>query len=311
MQNKIFISYSTEDMKAVIAIADAVESARACRAKCWYSCRDIDRPALFPEMIMRSLVSSDLVMLVLSHNSNESDYVAREVHNAVSREKKILTIRIENVKPSDKLALFINTLSWVSVFSVDGTLRLDEVVDAVRSCLPPIDVPACMKEAADLEAQEKYAEALKLYECVLDVDPDHVEALLGKCSVLERMGLIYRSDGKISRHNESLNCLEIVTIKDPHNALAWKKKCVIYDAEEKPQDAICCINKAIEINPGDSEAYYLRGWIYNRMSKVAEARADYNEALRLDSKNYIARDKMNKAETVATYQRYKNLPTNI
>ena len=56
-------------------------------------------------------------ILVLSAASNESAFVAREVERAVSKNKPVFTIRIEDVQPSPALELFISNTQWIDGFS--------------------------------------------------------------------------------------------------------------------------------------------------------------------------------------------------
>jgi hypothetical protein len=70
----------------------------------------------YGDEIIRDIETSSAFILVLSSESNTSDFVAREVERAISKKKPVLPVRIENVEPSRALQLFISGSRWVDAF---------------------------------------------------------------------------------------------------------------------------------------------------------------------------------------------------
>jgi len=56
------------------------------------------------------------------------------------------------------------------------------------------------------------------------------------------------------------------------------------DRSGKPQDALKDLTKAIELNPGDSQAYLNRGAVHSRLGHEGEAKSDFARAVRLDQR---------------------------
>lgn len=55
--------------------------------------------------------------------------------------------------------------------------------------------------------------------------------------------------------------------------------------DNKAEDAIAALNKLIEVNPTDAEAFFLRGKAYWRLGNRAGALTDYASASALDSES--------------------------
>lgn len=58
--------------------------------------------------------------------------------------------------------------------------------------------------------------------------------------------------------------------------------------------AIADLNRGLEVNPKDADAYHTRGFVYARKGDLDRAIADYRRALQLDPQNWRAQ--YNKAE---------------
>lgn len=109
-----FISYAKADQAKAQEIADALEQ-RGFR--CWIAPRDVRPGRAYGDEIIRGIEGSRALILVLSSASNESGFVSREIERAVSKNKHIFTVRIEDVLPSPGLELFISSTQWIDAFS--------------------------------------------------------------------------------------------------------------------------------------------------------------------------------------------------
>jgi TIR domain len=85
----------------------------------------------YGDEIIRGIEKSRDFILVLSKESNKSAFVAREVERAVSKNKPIFTVRIDNVTPAPALELFISRTQWIDALSG----KLDSHIDRLASLL--------------------------------------------------------------------------------------------------------------------------------------------------------------------------------
>ena len=74
------------------------------------------------------------MILVLSEGTNQSDYVVRELNEAVANGLTIISFRIEEVEPSEKLGVCINSTQWLDAIEpplVDHIYKLLASVQAL------------------------------------------------------------------------------------------------------------------------------------------------------------------------------------
>lgn len=67
-----------------------------------------------------------------------------------------------------------------------------------------------------------------------------------------------------------------------------------YFLNSKYDEAIEELQKILEINPGNAEAYYNIGLIYENKNQKEDARKMYEKALSIDSDYKLAREHLNK-----------------
>lgn len=108
---KVFISYSTKDA----AIANQVlENLEKNQLPCFMAPRDIRSGYVYAEEIMYGIDACDMVVLILTENSNQSAHVLREIERAVSIGKPILTYRVkDNVKLTRAMEYFLMSNQWL------------------------------------------------------------------------------------------------------------------------------------------------------------------------------------------------------
>lgn len=137
MSAKVFISYSSFDVKDVEKLAQFIETTGH---KCWYSERNIDRgKGDWMNQIMESLKRSDIVVLYLTQNALSSGEVKNEIANASSSGKSIIPI-IMSTKITDSYSYLIRKYEWIDACNLDESSvkdilrkRLLENVNEVRN----------------------------------------------------------------------------------------------------------------------------------------------------------------------------------
>jgi len=108
-----FISHAKADAKKAQEIAASLEERGL---QCWIAPRDVTAGRAYGDEIIRGIESAKAFVLVLSKASNGSDFVAREVERAVSKQKPIFVVRLANVGPAPALELFISGTQWIDAF---------------------------------------------------------------------------------------------------------------------------------------------------------------------------------------------------
>lgn len=108
-----FISYAKPDFEKAQEIADQLEQHGF---KCWIAPRDVRPGRAYGDEIIRGIERAEAFVLVLSSASNGSGFVSREIERAVSKNKHIFTVRIEDVQPAPALELFVSSTQWIDAF---------------------------------------------------------------------------------------------------------------------------------------------------------------------------------------------------
>jgi tetratricopeptide (TPR) repeat protein len=109
----IFISYATADRARALEVCEAIER-RGIR--CWISTRDVPPGANYQEAIVQALRSAQAVVLVFSKAANTSDEIKKELSLASRYRVPVITLRLEDVEPSDAFAYELSTRQWIDAF---------------------------------------------------------------------------------------------------------------------------------------------------------------------------------------------------
>jgi tetratricopeptide (TPR) repeat protein len=132
MAHDVFISYSTKDTAWADAVCATLE---ANGISCWIAPRDIPIGTDYPAALARAVRDCRVVVLIYSADSNNSTFVHKEIEAVASRKNSIVPFRIENVPPSDELALLINTSQWLDADIKDPEKSVALLVPAVQHLL--------------------------------------------------------------------------------------------------------------------------------------------------------------------------------
>ena len=123
---RIFISYSTKD-------AGFAEKLRSFllrdKIDVWMAPYSITPGKEFAEEIVHGIQGSNIFLLLLSKASNDSPHVLREVSMAVTQNKKMISLRIEDVKPSLSMAYYLESIQWYDALQRDDDSMNQLVTD--------------------------------------------------------------------------------------------------------------------------------------------------------------------------------------
>jgi hypothetical protein len=130
----IFVSYASQDRDAAFRIVTFLEQNGIA---CWVAPRDVPPGMEYGEAIIQGIAQSRALVLILSDQSNESQFVRKEVERAVSKTKPVLPVRIREVKPSGSLEFFISSSQWVDAWKSPMEQHLLPLVAAIKAMGTP------------------------------------------------------------------------------------------------------------------------------------------------------------------------------
>ena len=120
---------------------------------------------------------------------------------------------------------------------------------------------------------EKYVEALKCYEEILQLEPDNINALIDKGVTLQNIGQLKMS---IKSYDEAL-------LLDPTNIDALVNKGSALHTLYEYEKAIDCYDKALEIDKKCAMAFAYKGLSLAEQGDVKDALEHFKKALSIDN----------------------------
>ncbi len=100
MAHDVFISHSNQDKTVASAMCTRLEQAGI---RCWIAPRDVRPGRNWGSEIIRGLDNAKVMIVVLSASANRSRPVIKEVERAFGKDILIISVRTEEVEPSEAL----------------------------------------------------------------------------------------------------------------------------------------------------------------------------------------------------------------
>lgn len=187
--------------------------------------------------------------------------------------------------------------------------RVDEAIESLGEAIeldPKAAEPYTARARLHL-MQENYDEAFSDAEEALKIDKDAIEALMVRSSVYtERQkyeealadvnrvlkiepglvrGIWMRSilSGQLEDFDQAIADIKLLIQNSPTQSQFKTQLAMLYNAADRPEDAVEIYNELIEDDSEDVDALRGRGDAFLSLSKHKEAVADYMEALKIDS----------------------------
>ena len=279
-----FISYAKQDSEKAQEIAEQLEEHGF---KCWIAPRDVRPGRAYGDEIIRGIERSRAFILVLSSASNASGFVSREIERAVSKNKPIFTIRVEDVQPAPALELFVSSTQWIDVFKgrlgkhIDRLAQLlgeDEGVAAPAASLaqtpPARDRPLWRSPyvLAGIAAACIGIGSLLGFLYLREPDVADVSLLAKACRNLSGDASLAACERAIASRKfkgEDLAAL--------YGLRGWRKQ-EKYDIE----GALTDYREALRLNPNTAWIYNSRGVLYRDAGDYDRALADFDAAVALE-----------------------------
>lgn len=143
---RVFISYATSDRKRALTITRAIEQRGI---PCWISTRDVAPGENYQEAIVRAIRTAPAMVLVFSSSANDSDEIKKELSLASRHRIPVLTLRSEDVEPSDAFAYELSTRQWIDAFG-DADNAIDTLVGRLTELMDMSPAPSQAGKTAEI-----------------------------------------------------------------------------------------------------------------------------------------------------------------
>jgi len=152
----------------------------------------------------------------------------------------------------------------------DAVRYYDMVLD-----IDPNHTQALNNKGLILWANRKYKLAIEHFDHILELDPKNQEAIINKAASFNRLG---EKDKAIKLYDELLE-------DDKTNADAWSNKGVILFSQQRYEEAEKCFKNAVENNPDDEDSWFNYAFVLEKLDKFQEATDAYETVLKLNPGN--------------------------
>ncbi|MBF2076525.1 MAG: tetratricopeptide repeat protein [Synechococcales cyanobacterium C42_A2020_086] len=119
--------------------------------------------------------------------------------------------------------------------------------------------------------EQRYDAAVHAYEQALEINPDFVEAWLGKAKTLRRL----------QRFEEAIAANEQVIQLQPHNPWGWFGKGYALQDRHQFQEALAAYDKAIQLRPDRHTFWKHKAYVLTKLADYSEAMFCFEKAISL------------------------------
>jgi hypothetical protein len=132
MAHDVFISYASEDRKIAFQICSALEDDGI---RCWIAPRNIPVGVFYSEAITEAIDRAQIVLLILTPDSNDSRHVVSELDQATEKELCIVPLQVKEVKLSGKISYYIGAFQRLDVTAMAPDEYLPRLRETIRELL--------------------------------------------------------------------------------------------------------------------------------------------------------------------------------
>lgn len=293
-QMMVFVSHSHEDDAFCRAVVAGLIGAGA---NVWYDEHNMQAGHLM-EVIQRELGRRPVVVVILTKAAFASRWVKREIgwaYELMDRDPARLLLPVtagpiarDDFSPQDGW-LFLSEFKRIEAAgyqpyppaeAVRRLLRALELTPAGEAPAPTAARPN--ESAADLLergkaliAQQRYAEALPLFERAAQLTPTSFEAWANLARVLNEE----------RRFSEAHTAYNRALAIDTNQAWAWSNFGKNLRDLKRPAEALAAYDRALALDPADAVAWRNRGYTLNDLKRYAEALSVYERSLSLEPRS--------------------------
>ena len=161
MKNPIFISYSRKDKEIVFPLVKQIES--QLKTKCWIDWDGIQSGDEFRDNIIQAIDKSEVVLFMLSDNSEKSSFIKKEIDYAKNIEKRIIPIIVDGGKLRGWFLFEFGNIDYIDVSNHD---HLQKLFRDLKQMLGIQDEPSTLNDGTNLK---KISLAIKDNKITLDI----------------------------------------------------------------------------------------------------------------------------------------------
>lgn len=158
MEKIVFISHSSRNAKEAQQICDYIESEGL---KCWIAPRDVRPGHNWDEEIAEGIEQTRVFVLLLSSESNISENVHKELHQAVAQKNPIFPVRIQDVKPGKKFKHLLSGIQWTDAFPLLNMNELSKLINLIKDYIGYKPKDVISQHTGRTDPNDSYAERIK------------------------------------------------------------------------------------------------------------------------------------------------------
>lgn len=144
MKNPVFISYSRKDKEIVFPLVKQIES--QLKTKCWIDWDGIQSGDEFRDNIIQAIDKSEVVLFMLSGNSEKSSFIKKEIDYAKNIEKRIIPIIVDGGKLRGWFLFEFGNIDYIDVCNHD---HLQKLFRDLKQMLGIQDEPPTINDGAN------------------------------------------------------------------------------------------------------------------------------------------------------------------
>jgi adenylate cyclase len=138
-EGMVFISYASADKASADSIVAMLERAGV---SCWIAPRDVSPGVFYADAIVQALNAAQLMVVVLSVHSVDSEHVLREVERASSKKRPLVAFRLDTTPLPPGFEYFLSASQWLDASPGQMAAALPRLLEAVRRMLSQSQHPS-------------------------------------------------------------------------------------------------------------------------------------------------------------------------
>ena len=125
----LFVSYAKKNITIAQYVVEKLEEKGL---HCFIAPRDITTGSDYAVEIVSAISNSTATLLIFSQDSDKSGYVLREINSAVSRNKTIIPMKIENFVPSEAMGFYLGVTQWLDAYPEILEVHVNDIISIVN-----------------------------------------------------------------------------------------------------------------------------------------------------------------------------------
>jgi len=150
--------------------------------------------------------------------------------------------------------------------------KYDEVISLLKPLAKNNNLDALRLLGRALEAEERYKDAVKIYERVVDIDKKDKGSWMsmGRCHLA------------LKNYEDAVKAFERAYLIDPKDKTVCTSLAFAYESAGDLNKALSYVEKALELDPEDAHIWSSKGLLLLKLNKPREALKAFDKALELN-----------------------------